>query len=92
MASEKYKSKSYTRWVMRQPNPTRGLLEYESYIVARQAASSSPEPSASPGPEPSSQEPPATPLVYQVASSASPGAGSPSHGADLILHRKSLKK
>ncbi len=73
---------------MLQPNPTGGLLEYKNYIVARQAASFSPEPPASPGPGPSSQEPPATPLVYRVAASASPGAGSPSLGADIILHRK----
>ncbi len=73
---------------MRQPNPTGGLLEYKNNIVARQAASSSPQLPASLGPSPSSQEPPATPLVYQVAASASPGAGSPSHGVDLILNRK----
>lgn len=88
MASEKYKNKSYTKWVMRQPNPTGGLLEYKNYIVARQAASSSPQPPASPGTGLSSQEAPATSPVYQVAAFASPGAGSPSPGVDLILHRK----
>ena len=88
MASEKYKNKSYTRWVMRQPNPTGGLLEFMNYIVSRQAATSSPEPPASPLQSPYSQEPPATPLVYQGATSASPGEGSPFPGADFSLHRK----
>ncbi len=54
MASEVYKKKSYTKWVLGLPNPTGPVLNYKNCILARRAASSSPEPPATPGAGPSS--------------------------------------
>ena len=62
MASEKYKSKSYTKWVMGLPNPTGPVLQYKKYILAHRASSSSPEPPATPGADFSSPVPPERPL------------------------------
>ena len=77
MAFEMYKNKSYTKWVMGLPNATGPVLKYQKYILARRAASSSPEPPATPGACLSSPLPP----------TAAPLSPSPS-GADPSLLRK----
>jgi len=61
MASETYKNTSYTKWVLGLPNATGPVLKYQKYILARRAASSSPEPPTTPGAAPSSPFPPAIP-------------------------------
>ena len=70
MASEKYKNKSYTKWVIGLPNPTGPVLQYKKYIHARRAASSSPEPPATLGAGPSSP----VPCTSPHPSPAPPGA------------------
>jgi hypothetical protein len=72
MASEMYKEKSYTKWVMGLPNPTGPVLKYKKYILARHAASSSPEPPATPGAGPSSPVPPTTPPPSPTPPGADP--------------------
>ncbi len=72
MASEVYKKKSYTKWVLGLSNPTGPVLKYKKYILARNAASSYPEPPATPGAGPSSPVPPTAPPPSPAPSGADP--------------------
>ncbi len=77
MASEVYKKKSYTKWVLGLPTPTGPVFKFKKYFFARNAASSSPEPPAPPGASPSSPVPPTTP----------PPSPAPSGADSSLLHK-----
>ena len=72
MASEMYKKESYVNWVIEQENATGPVLKFQKYVLARRAASSSPEPPATPGAGPSSPVPPTAPLSPPAPSKADP--------------------